>query len=86
LFFFPNYFPFFPTFPLYFFWFFKKIIFIDFTFWILSWLKISLCNFFSFKILWITTVFSHIVFLFYFFIFQNYFCWFYFSILSWLRI
>jgi hypothetical protein len=35
----------------------------------LIWLKIPLCNFFSFKILWIATVFSHIVFLFYFFIF-----------------
>jgi hypothetical protein len=37
----------------------------------LSWLKILLCNFFFFKILWIATVFSHIVFLFYFFYFSK---------------
>jgi len=48
LFFFQNYFPFFPTFP-FFVYFFFKIIFVDFFFLILSWLKISLCNFFSLK-------------------------------------
>jgi hypothetical protein len=37
----------------------------------LSWLKISFCNFFSFKILWIATVFFYVVFLFYFFIFSK---------------
>jgi hypothetical protein len=42
-------------------------------------------QFFFFKILWISAVFSNIVFLFYFFIFQNYICRF-FLILSWLRI
>jgi hypothetical protein len=37
----------------------------------LSWLKIPFCNLFSFKILWIATMFSHIVFLFYFLIFSK---------------
>jgi hypothetical protein len=37
----------------------------------LSWLKLSICNIFFFKILWIATVFFHIVFLFYFFIFSK---------------
>ena len=47
-FFFQNYFPFFSKFSSFFCLFFL-IIFFDFTFLILSWLKISLCNFFPLK-------------------------------------
>ena len=38
-----------------------------FYFLILSGLKIQVCNFFSFKIIWIATIFFYMVFLFYFF-------------------
>ena len=41
---------------------FFKIIFVEFIFSILSWLRIQLRSFFKKKILWITTVFPRIVF------------------------
>ena len=51
---------------LFFFFFFLNYLYL-FYFLILSWLKIQVCNFFSFKIIWIATIFFYMVFLFYFF-------------------
>jgi hypothetical protein len=84
--FFPKLLFFFPTFLFFFFiYFFPKIIFVDFTFRILSWLKISLCNFFSLKQCWLLQCFSARFFYFLWFSPKLSFL-FYFLILSWLKI
>ena len=59
---------------------FFKIIFVNFIFLILSWVRIQLCNLFFFKTLQIAVVFPHIVFFlfFYYDFFQIYLCRFYF--------
>jgi hypothetical protein len=52
----------------------------------LNWLKISLYKFFPLKYCEFLRCFPTWFFFFTFLIFQNYICWFFFLILSWLRI
>jgi hypothetical protein len=65
---------------------FFKIIFVDFTFLILSWLKISLYNFFPLKYCEFLRRFPTWFFIFIFWFFKIIFVDFIFLILSWLRI
>jgi hypothetical protein len=65
---------FFPTVLSFFFLFFPQNFLCQFYFFNIELVKNLALKFFFFKILWIDTVFSYMVFLFYFFIFQNYIC------------
>ena len=78
LFLFPKLLSFFFNFPLFYFFFIKlSLLILLFKYWVVKNFALS---FFSFKILWIAMVFFHVVFLFYFIIFQNYICQFFFYI------